>query len=116
MSLIKVIKKVGGQKKYGVEYGQNPSLNSVARLVNSQSGDIDGFANMVLGSNKRHLEVPSNLYDVEPMIPMKNEGFGIVISGEKRTGKSTMGTLLTKQYAETHPKNALYFVSQKKKK
>lgn len=115
MSLIKVIKKVGGQKKYGVEFNEDPSLHSVARLVNSHSGKVDGFANMVLGSNKKQLDVNSQTYDVEPMIPAGKQNIAVLISGESDTGKSTMGAILGTQYSNMYPNNAMYFISQKRK-
>jgi hypothetical protein len=115
MSLIKVIKTVGGQKKYGVEYEQDPTLHSVARLINSKLGSVAGFANMVLGSHKKHLEVQPHSIDVEPMIPAGKQNIAVLISGESDTGKSTMGALLLTQYLQMYPKRPMYFISQKKK-
>lgn len=115
MSLIKVIKNVGGQKQYGVEFERDPTLHTVARLINSKDGRVEGFANMVLGSNKKTLNVNSSLYDTEPMIPAGKQNIAVLISGESDTGKSTMGAMLAMQYIKIYPNRPMYFISQKKK-
>lgn len=114
MSLIKVVKKLGGAKQYGIEYTDSPTLESVARVIGSKSGRVEGFITMTSESNEEIIEIDAKLYDNEPLIPMSKQRLAIVISGGSDEGKSTTGAMFTTQYKKMMPKREIYFVSQKR--
>lgn len=115
MSLIKVVKAVGSKKDLGIEFQKTANDFTVARLLNAETNQVEGFANMVQGSQKTIIEVNKKLTDIEPMFPISNEGLGVIISGEQGTGKSTLSALFLKQYEQMYPNNRMFFVSQKSK-
>lgn len=116
MSLIQVIKSIGGKKNYGVEFEKTPNEQScVARIIRTQTGNVEGFINMIEDSKKVAITVERENFDIEPNFPISNEGLGIIISGEQGSGKSTMGALLVMQYEKMYPKNRLLLISQKQK-
>lgn len=115
MSLIKVVKHLGGQKNYGIEFTKNPDEHSVARILSLTGEEVVGFATMSHKSNEQNLYIDRRLYDVEPLIPMSKQSFVIIISGERDSGKSTMGAMFINQYQGIFPNRAMYLISEKKK-
>ena len=115
MSLIKVVKSLGGKKNYGVEFSNNANKYTIARILDAKSNDLVGFANMQDGSQKTEIGIDKDKYDVEPMFPISDDGLGIIISGEQGSGKSTMGAMFVMQYEKMYPKRNLFLVSQKSK-
>ena len=115
MSLIKVVKKLGGQKQYGVEFSQDIDEKSVARILNATNGQVEGFANMSSTTDKKVLYVNPKQYDTEPLIPINQESVRIIISGEAGSGKSTMSAMFLNQYEQMYPDNQMFLVSQKDK-
>ena len=115
MSLIKVVKSLGGKKNYGVEYSNQANKFTIARILDAKTNDLVGFANMQDGSQKKEIVIDKDKYDVEPMFPISDDGLGIIISGEQGSGKSTMGAMFVIQYEKMYPKRKLYLVSQKSK-
>jgi hypothetical protein len=115
MSLIKIVKSIGGKKNYGIEFSDKPNNNTVVRFLDSKSNQVVGFANMSDQTEKKTIDIDTNKLDVEPMFPISNEGLGIIISGEQGSGKSTIGALFVQQYEKMYPSNALLLISQKDK-
>jgi hypothetical protein len=115
MSLIKVVKKLGGQKQYGVEFEDYAWKQTVARILDSGTGKVAGFANMVDGSEKKSLYANPRQYDVEPMIPIGQESIRIIISGESGSGKSALASIFLNQYEQTYEDNQMFLISQKDK-
>jgi hypothetical protein len=115
MSLIKIVKSIGGKKNYGIEFSGKANANTVARFLDSKTNQVVGFANMDDKTEKKTIEIDSSKLDVEPLFPISNEGLGIIISGEQGSGKSTMGAIFVQQYEKMYPKNGLFLISQKDK-
>ena len=115
MSLIKVVKSLGQQKQFGVVYSQQVSDKTVARILNSKTGKVEGFVNMSEGTDKQEVQVDLRLYDIEPMVPINKQSIRIVITGESDTGKSTLSALFLNQYEQMYPDNQMFLISQKKK-
>lgn len=115
MSLIKVVKHLGGQKSYGVEFTDEPDEHTVARILSMKGDEVVGFATMSGESQDMNLYVDRKLYDVEPLIPMSKESFVTIISGERDSGKSTMGAMFINQYLGIFPNRRVYLISQKQK-
>lgn len=114
-SLIKVVKHLGGQKSYGVEFATEPNENSVARMLSLKGDEVVGFATMSEETDETGLDIDPKLYDVEPLIPMSKQSFVIIISGERDSGKSTMGAMFVDQYSGIFPNRRKFLISQKKK-
>ena len=114
MSLISVVNKIGGQKLYGIEYSEEPTMQVVARILNKR-GKTVGYLNMDENSKKYEIEIDRKKYDVEPIIPLNKERPAIIISGESGLGKSTIGAMYLEQYSELLPGRPMYLVSEKDK-
>lgn len=116
MSLMQVIKSIGGKKNFGVEFQPAPNPSScIARVLLSENNSVQGFVNAVEGSTKTVVTVEREFFDIEPIFPISNEGLGIIISGEQGSGKSTMGALFVMQYEKMYPTNRTFLISQKQK-
>jgi hypothetical protein len=115
MSLIKHVKHNGKKKMYGVEFTENVNNDSVARFLSLTGDEVVGFATMLEKSKNQKINVDSDLYDVEPLIPMKKHGFTILITGESDTGKTTLGAMYLNQYRGIYPNRPMFLVSVKRK-
>lgn len=114
MSLIRVVKGLGEQKNYGIEFTEDATKNSVARLMSPKGDEVVGFITMGETANKK-VNIDPQIHDLEPLIPMSMKSFVILISGERDSGKSTMGAMFINQYASMYPNNPLFLISQKDK-
>lgn len=109
MSKIEILRKIQEKKNGGLILSDKVDANTIAEVIKDKRHK---FVNQSISSKVEEMKIDNDEYIVEPFIPIK-ERFLIVISGRGGEGKSTLGSVFTKQYNRLYPTNKVFIISQK---